>query len=137
MSITAFLYIRLQSYDDVLVFFALQSKLLRTHVISLRAIPFSLQVLGVVLARLLTIISGGVEAVPQDQVGYAITPDSSVYHLVIRETSRTLCGLPTTHVSDPGITLVVCIKPPDHGKLCRHCDDALDTGGASGSARLL
>jgi hypothetical protein len=66
----------------------------------------------------------------QNQFGYATIPGSIVYHLVDdRETSRTLCDLPTRRTSDSAITLMVSTIQPEHGKLCRHCDDALDKCG--------
>lgn len=62
----------------------------------------------------------------EDTLGYAAKADSDVYHVVYLKLSRTLCGLPTNGSSDSPITLRVIAKPPDNGKLCRHCDDAAD-----------
>jgi len=51
---------------------------------------------------------------------------SDVCHLVYLKLSPTLCGLPTNGSSDLPITPIVSAKPPDNGKLCRHCDDPAD-----------
>ena len=67
----------------------------------------------------------------EDKLGYATTADSDVYHLVYPKLSGTLCGLPTNGNSDSPITLLVNAKPPNNGKLCRHCDDAADANRES------
>ena len=61
-----------------------------------------------------------------DQLSYATMRESIVYHLVDRQTSRTLCDLPALHNSNLPLTLMVSASPPEHGTLCRHCDDVLD-----------
>ena len=61
----------------------------------------------------------------QDDFRYALMPESNVYHLLELDTSHTLCGLKTKRDYN-SVTLLVISTKPKHGKLCRHCDDALD-----------
>jgi hypothetical protein len=89
-------------------------------------IPLALKFPGVGLSLLLTMTRETFEAVRKDQLSYATMAESPVYHLVDGQTSRTLCDLPTLHTSDSAGTLMVSGSPPEHGVLCRHCDDVLD-----------
>src|SRR5688500_5982195 len=87
--------------------------------------PIGSQILGRCLTRQRRSL-GRREAV-KDQFGYGTPPNSDVYHLVDLKTSTTLCGLPTNFHSLSGIAMFVHTTRPEHGKLCRHCDDAVDS----------
>jgi len=57
---------------------------------------------------------------------YAIKHDSDVFHVMDLRTSVTLCGLEVVNLNSRSGTLTVTLDKPPHGRLCRHCDDALD-----------
>jgi hypothetical protein len=61
-----------------------------------------------------------------DKLGYATKRDSDVYHLVDPRGLRTLCGLQIHHAVNSPIALQLRPRRPHRGKLCRHCDDAVD-----------
>jgi len=64
----------------------------------------------------------------KEQFGYAIASDSDTYHLLDAGSSFTLCGLCAGPRSHTGISidLQVIADVPQHARLCRHCDDAVD-----------
>lgn len=64
----------------------------------------------------------------KEQFGYAIASDSDTYHLLDFGSSLTLCGLSAAPRSKSGISidLQVIADLPQHARLCRHCDDAVD-----------
>ena len=57
-------------------------------------------------------------------LSYAGVAENDVYHLVDTKSSLTLCGLKVSTVSSDGLQIIQ--KQPDRGRLCRHCDDAVD-----------
>jgi hypothetical protein len=59
-------------------------------------------------------------------LNYARMPENDVYHLIDTKSSSTLCGLKVTMLSSNGLQVIQ--KKPDRGRLCRHCDDTVDTG---------
>ncbi|HEU4509979.1 MAG TPA: hypothetical protein VFR78_17225 [Pyrinomonadaceae bacterium] len=65
----------------------------------------------------------------KEQFGYAIGSDTGIYHLIDVGSSFTLCGLsavPRSQTKISSVDLQVIADLPQHARLCRHCDDAVD-----------
>lgn len=69
----------------------------------------------------------------KEQFGFAVCSDSDTYHLFDVRSSFTLCGLSATPKSQTGtsaVDLQVIADAPQHARLCRHCDDAVDANSS-------